>query len=66
MVGTLQRRLVPVLKQAGMRNGQESQGIMDSHVSYWNESLNGRLFSGNSRSEFGRPAAKPKNRPVLH
>jgi len=42
MVGTLQRRLVPVLKQAGMRNGRESQGIIDSHVSYWNENHKNR------------------------
>ncbi len=42
MVGTLKRRLVPVLKQAGIDNGQDAQAIVDSHVSYFNENHKNR------------------------
>lgn len=40
MVGTMQRRLVPLLKTKGVCNGNDAQAIIDSHVAYWNENHN--------------------------
>lgn len=37
MVGTLQRRLVPLIKQAGVCREQDAQPVIDPHVDYWNE-----------------------------
>lgn len=44
MVGTLQRRLVPVLKHAGVQNGQDAQPIVDSHVAHWNQNHKNRTI----------------------
>ncbi len=37
MVGTMQRRVVPLIKQAGVCREQDAQPVIDPHVDYWNE-----------------------------
>jgi hypothetical protein len=62
MVGTLQRRLVPLLKQSGVTCTQEAQPIINEHVAFWNQNHNHR--TKNMTANAAHQLAVKQNRAV--
>lgn len=62
MVGTLQRRLVPLLKQSGVTCTQEAQLVINDHVAFWNQNHNHR--TKNMTANAAHQLAVKQNRVV--
>jgi hypothetical protein len=58
-VGTLQRRLVPLLAQAGVTRGADAPAVIDPHVACWNASHTNRT-AGMTPAESLAPATAEK------